>query len=193
MGGAASGRVARLAGTRARLAMTALAVGLAAAGLAACGGKGSKTTSSSTTASTQSTTTTAAPPIQRHELGKAAYASAMRGLGRKLARSVEGMYPIADSGTGSANAEELAKVEQAKLGVESVRASLRAIIAPSDVRSDHAQLVQAVGALEDELGNLVVVLNHPLAKPLGQYFKFAALQRVSNAVADIRKKGYAIG
>jgi hypothetical protein len=179
--------------SRARAVLAIVAAGFVAVGLSACGGKSSQTTSTTSTATSTAGTTTAEPPVHPRVLDKAGYTRTMRGLGKALARSVEGMYPIADSGPGAGNADALAKVERAKAGVETVRTSLRGIIAPADVQADHAQLIQAVGVLETELDQLVVVLQHPLTKPLGSYFKFAALQRVSTAVADIRTKGYAIG
>ena len=191
---------------RSAAAIAALGV-LAGLVLAGCGGSHSTTTTTAATTTAATTTTkssvtqttpVALPPLvaPRHHvtLGKTSYETTMQKLGKTLALSVEGMFPLVDGSPGTqAAAGALTKVEKTRTVVTQIRTELAGIVAPAPVRKDHQHLVASLGDLLGELDTLIGVLQHGGSKPFGSYTVFGALNTVALITSDMKKKGYAVG
>ncbi len=169
-----------------------LACGLAVA-LSACGGSHKQPAAAQTPATTTTAPTTSTAPRGVVVVSKSSYEGTMRQLGRTLAQSVEGMFPLVEGTGGAGSAEAVAKVEAARAVVTRVTSKLAAIVPPAPIRADHRRLVVALGNLGSELDQLVQALQSGGSKPLSEYTRFAALAKIASATSDMKKKGYAIG
>jgi hypothetical protein len=127
-------------------------------------------------------------------LGKVAYEATMRRLGRRLATSVEAMYPLVAGRPGAeATKKSLAKVERTRAVATSLMTRLAAIVPPAPIRADHQRLARAVSDFRDELDQLIRVLEQGGSKPFEAYTRFAGLQAIAVATRDMNAKGYFIG
>ena len=177
------------------LTKTTLAVVLAGGVLAGCGGGSQKGAQPSTAAATTTASTAAAAPAKPTlVLAKPAYERTMRGLGHRLALSIQTIYPLDEGQPGSAASKEsLARLERARATVVTVASRISAISPPSPIRAEHRRLIASLTALESDLDKLISAVQQGSLKDLGRLSQFPslnAIRRVSDAMA---KKGFAIG
>jgi hypothetical protein len=116
-----------------------LAIVAAAASVTGCGGNGGNGAAAPAAATTAATTRPTGP------LAKQVYVRRLQLLGRRLGKSVDGLYPI-DTGTrGSKTSHQtIAKLEKAHAVLEDVLAELVQIVPPPRVASDQRLLEAGV-------------------------------------------------
>jgi len=154
---------------------------------AGCGGGGGGGSRAAATTKT---------PVPRHAtaLGRSAYDATMRPLGRRLAQSVQSLFPLVEARPGTEVAKTtVARLERTKAVVVDVTARVAAIPAPPAIRSAHRRLVSGLESLRAELDELIHVLQVGTSKPFGVYTRFTSLQTIARARNEIERKGFAIG
>jgi hypothetical protein len=158
-----------------------------AAALAGCGGNAKQAQLPASTAVTA--------PQKTVALSKSAYDATMRQLGRRLAISVEGLFPLVESQAGDDTTKaSVAKVESTRAVATSVMTRVAAIAPPGPIRAEHRRLVKGLSDFRDELDDLIRVLQDGGgSKPFESYSRFAGLRTIARARDDIELKGYAIG
>jgi hypothetical protein len=173
---------------RRRRSLAALVLGLVlVATVAACGGSGKH-------AQPAQPAVTVPPVKQGVSLGKTAYITAMRPLGKRLAVSIESIYPIVETTPGSTISNETAAtIEKTRVVVAAVLASAAAIVPPAPIRLDHQRLVKGLSDLQAELDGLIHFLQKGGPDPFGTYARLPGLQTIAQARVSIETKGYAIG
>jgi len=155
--------------------------------LAGCGGGDS---SSSQTAPSVTVTT----PQKKVTLSKPAYDRRMKQLGRQLAVSINGLFPLVEGKPGSeASKESVAKLRRTRAVVTSVQTSIAGIAPPAPIRAEHQRLLQGISALGVELDKLIDVEENGSKNPFGSYTRFNSLRTIAKARTAIEGKGYAIG
>jgi hypothetical protein len=158
---------------------------------AGCGG-GKKAQAPASQATTTSPAVSAPP--ERVTLGKKAYDQAMKGLGRQLVGSVDGLFPLVEARPGSeVSRESLVKLRKTRAVVRRVTAKVARIAPPAAIRTEHRQLLQGLSALRGELDQLIDVEEHGTSKPFGEFAQFKSLRTIAKARTAIEKKGYQIG
>jgi hypothetical protein len=161
-----------------------LPLGAAALLLAAGCGGGSKS-SAPTTTTTAAATTTA--PSQTAPLGKAAYVSKMRAIGRSLNSSLNS---LSSATTADAAATAL---EAVQTDLRTAADKIEAITPPDAIKAQHAQLEKAVRDFADELGPIVTKLKAGQMTALSQVATLKGVQEIQSASTAIASKGYKIG
>ena len=174
----------------ARSCSAAAALVFVAFTLVGCGGGGGSESAGTSAA----TTTTAQTPVKKVVLGKVAYDRRMKQLGAQLVGSVQHLFPLVEAQPGTkVSKESLVKLRRTRAVVTNVRASIAAIAPPSEIRAEHAQLLQGVSALGSELDALIDVEENGTSKPFGDFAHFNSLRTIAKARNAIEKKGYPIG
>ncbi len=172
--------------TRSTHRVAALALGLLlVAAAVGCGGtsNGNETAQPAVTA-----------PPKTVTLGKTAYETTMRRLGRTFAGSVETMFPLTQGQPGTdASAQSIAKLEKTRAVVTNVTASISAITPPASIRDEHQRLLKGLSDFRDELDQLIQFLQKGGPERLGTLTRFAGLTTIAKARSAIESKGYAIG
>jgi hypothetical protein len=171
-------------------ALPALALTLGGCG----GGGGTSVEPAATTTIATATTTTRAAAAASTRLGKDAYDRRMQRLGRKLAVSVDKMFPLVEAQPGTdVSRESVAKLQRTRAVVTSVATDLSAITPPTPIRAAHQHLLNGLTVFGGELDELIRVLQEGTSKPFGEYAKFDGLRAIARATKEIERKGYAIG
>ena len=165
--------------------MTALVLGtVLVAILAGCGGSGRHAPPA----------VAVAPHKHGVRLGDTAYVKTMRPLGKRLAISMQSIYPIVETTPGSTISDEsAATIEKTRVVVAAVLASASAIVPPAPIRADHQRLVKGLSDLQTELAALIHFLHKGGPDPFGSYARLPGLQTIAQARVSIESKGYAIG
>jgi hypothetical protein len=118
----------------------------------------------------------------------------MRPLGRRLAQSVQRLFPLVEARPGTRVARAtVAKLERTRAVVVDVTARVAAIRAPRAIRPAHRRLVSGLESLRAELDELIHVLEVGTSKPFGVYTRFTSLQTIARARNEIERNGFAIG
>jgi hypothetical protein len=179
-----------------RPCLVGAALAAVAFALAGCGGSGRtvQQSTSVTTSASATATATLSTPKETVALGKTAYERTMRQLGRRLAGSVQGLFPLVETQPGTdISKETVAKLQRTRAVVTSVLAKAAAIAPPEPIRHEHQRLLQGISALGGELDELINVEEHGTSRAFGLYARFPSLRTIARARSAIEKKGYAIG
>lgn len=167
--------------------LVAAVLALLAVTLAGCGGGGGK-------AVHPSASTTVTIPPQTTPLSKAAYERTMARLGKQLAGSVEGLFPLVEAQPGTdVSKANLAKLEKTRAVVTTVTARVAAIAPPAPIRAEHQRLLRGISALGGELDRLIQVEEKGTSHAFGIYTRFTSLNAIAKARTAMEKKGYKIG
>jgi hypothetical protein len=162
-----------------------LAIVVAAASLTGCGGNGGNRAETPAARTTAATTTPTGP------LGKRAYVKKLQHLGRRLGKSVDGLYPI-DTGTrGSETSRRtVEKLQKAHVVLEDVLAELMRIVPPSRVASAHHLLEAGVRGIAADVAAVIKDLRTGnLAASIGPS-GLPSLPIITAATDAMEKKGF---
>jgi hypothetical protein len=164
-------------------AAAALAIVAAVAG---CGGGGK--TASSTSAET---TTTTAAPTTTTDLGKSAYVTKMRALGKTIGDEFNKIYPIDSGLRGSATEKATVKrLEHGQAVFGQVLGTVRGIHPPAPLAADQRQLEQGLAGVAAELGQVVKALQAGDINATIVPSRLSDISLVMSATADMEKRGF---
>lgn len=153
--------------------------------LSGCGGGGK--TSSTTTA----TTTAAAAPTATTDLGKSAYVTKMRALGKTIGDEFNTIYPIDSGVRGSATEKATVKrLQHGQTVFGQVLTSVRGIRPPAPLAADQRQLEQGLAGVAAELGQVVKALQAGDINATIVPSRLSDISLVMSATADMEKKGF---
>jgi hypothetical protein len=163
----------------------ALAIVAVAASVVGCGGKGDNRAAAPVAATTVETTRLTG------SLGKQAYVRTLQQLGRRLGKSVDGLYPI-DTGTrGSETSRRtIVKLQKTHVVLEDVLAKLMRIVPPPRVASDHRLLETGVRGIAADVEAVINDLRTGnLAASIGPS-GLPSLPIITAATDAMEKKGF---
>jgi hypothetical protein len=151
-----------------------------AAVLSGCGGGGK---APSTTAAVAPTTTTA--------LGKSAYVTKMRALGKTIGDEFNRLYPIDSGLRGSATEKATVKrLQHGEAVFGQVLVSVRGIRPPAPLTADQRQLEQGLAGVAAELDQVVKALQAGDINATIAPSRLSDISLVMSATADMEKRGF---
>jgi hypothetical protein len=170
---------------RARTVYRAAAALSVVAALSGCGGGGK--TASTTTA----TTTAVAAPTTTTDLGKSAYVTKMRALGKTIGDEFNTIYPIDSGLRGSATEKATVKrLQHGEAVFTQVLTTVRSIRPPAPLAADQRQLEQGLAGVAAELGQVVKALQAGDINATIVPSRLSDISLVMSATADMEKRGF---
>jgi len=157
----------------ARTWLLAMALGAAVLLLAGCGG-GKKGASATTTAG--------ATP-----LSKTAYVGQMKVIGKSLSTSLNTL------GSATTAAKAATALQQVQTDLRAAADKIASITPPTSIKTEHAQLAQAVRDFADELSPVITKLEAGKMSALSSVPTLKGLTEIQTASTAISNKGYKIG